>query len=77
MMFWLLLFFRDPSEKSSEVIPGHTGSQEVFFFDKNSLQIEDREAKLAPLCLSRRDASTDMQHNILGSSRDLDLWSNF
>ena len=75
LMFWVLLFVRGLSERSSEVIPGHVGSQAVF--DNNLLQIEDREAKLTPLCLSRQDASIDMQHDILGSSRDLDLRSNF
>ena len=63
-------------------LKGHMRSSQVIrvhktFFDNNLLQIKDREATLAPLCLSRRDASTDMQHDILGSSRDLDLRSNF
>ena len=74
LMFWALLLVRGPSERSSEVTPGHSGSWAVF--DNNSLQIEDREAKLPPLCLSRRDASTDVQHDIPGSPCDLDLWSN-
>ena len=47
-----------------------------FLFYNNSLQIEDGEAKLAPLRFSRRDASTDMQHDIPGSC-DRDLRSNF
>ena len=63
-------------------LKGHLRSSLVMrihktFFGNNSLQIEDREAKLAPLCLSLRDASNDMQHDITGSSRDLDLRSNF
>ena len=65
-MFWVLLLVRCPSEKSSEVFPGHKGSQAVF--DKNSLQTEDREAKLAPLCLSRQDTSTDMHSNVMDLS---------
>ena len=63
-------------------LKGHLRSSHVMrvyktFFDNSSLQIKVREAKLAPLSLSRRDASTDMQHDIPGSSRDLDLRSNF
>ena len=56
--------------RSSKVMRAHR----QFFYD-NLLQIEDREAKLAPLHLSRRDTSTIMQHDIPGSSRDIDLWS--
>ena len=63
-------------------LKGHLRSSQVMrihktFFDNNSLQIEDREAKLALLCLARQDASTDMQHGILGSIHDLDLKTNF
>ena len=63
-------------------LKGHLRSSQVtcvhktFLFYNSSLQIEDREAKLALLYLSRRDASTDMQHGILGSLRNLDLRSN-
>ena len=70
-MLWVLLLVRGPSKRSSEVIPGHAGSHVVFW--QNSLQIEDTEAKLAPLYLFLRDASSDMQHDIPGSSGDLDL----
>ena len=63
-------------------LKGHLRSSQVIrvhktFFYNNSLQIENIKAKMAPLCLSRRDALTDMQHDILGSTRDLDLRSNF
>ena len=29
------------------------------------------------MCFPRRDASTDMQHDLFGSLRDIDLWSKF
>ena len=32
---------------------------------------------MASLCLSHQDASTDMQHGLFWSLRDLDLRSNF
>ena len=75
-MFWMMFLVRGPSERSCEVISGHEGSHSFFFYN-NSLQIEAREARLAPLCLSRRDALTDMQHGIPGSSFDSGLRSNF
>ena len=61
-------------------LKGHRRSSQIMwvyrqFFDSNSLQLKDVEAKLAPLCLSRRDASTDMQHDIPGSSHGHDLRS--
>ena len=31
--------------------------------------------ELVPMCLSRDDASTDMPHDLFGSSRDLDIRS--
>ena len=33
--------------------------------------------QMVSLCLSCQDASTDMQHDLSGSSRDLDLRSKF
>ena len=73
LLFWVLLLVRGPSEGSSEVIPGHSGLQ---FALQQLVQNGDREAKLALLCLSRRYASTDMQHDIPEPSRDLDFRSN-
>ena len=32
---------------------------------------------MGPICFFRKDASNDMQYDLLGSARDLDLWSNF
>ena len=47
-----------------------------FFVYNGLLQIEYRETKPAPLCLTRRDASTDMQHDISWSSCGRDRRSN-
>ena len=57
---------------SAEVVWGHRGHQQVFADNLRSRRA--RDMKVVSMCLSRQYASTDMQ---LGSSRDLDLRSNF
>ena len=42
LMFWVLLLVRGPSERSSEVIPGHSGSQQSFKITRYNLKIERR-----------------------------------
>ena len=56
----------------AKVVWGHGGHQ-PFFADNLRLR-RARDMKVVSMCLSRQYASTDMQ---LGSSRDLDLRSNF
>ena len=55
---------------SSEVIRGHQ-----HLFVNNSGHNEDRELQLTPVCFSRQDTSTDMQHDLV--DLDLDLRSFF
>ena len=56
----------------AKVVWGHRGHQQVF---ADNLRLgRARDMKVVSMCLSRQYASTDMQ---LGSSRDLDLRSNF
>ena len=59
-------------QRSSEVIWGHKQ-----FFANNTWQDRARDAEMVPNDLSRRDASVDMQHDLIGSWPDLDLRSNF
>ena len=56
----------------AKVVWGHRGHQQ-FLADKLRLR-RARDMKVVSMCLFRQYASTDMQ---LGSSRDLDLRSNF
>ena len=56
----------------AKVVWGHRGHQQVF---ADNLRLRRaRDMKVVSMCLSRQHASTDMQ---LGSSRDLELRSNF
>ena len=56
----------------AKVVWGHWGHKQVF---ADNLRLRRaRDMKVVSMCLSRQYASTDMQ---LGSSRDLDLRSNF
>ena len=56
----------------AKVVWGHWGHQQVF---ADNLRLRRaRDMKVVSMCLSRQYASTDLQ---LGSSRDLDLRSNF
>ena len=56
----------------AKVVWGHRGHQQVF---ADNLRLRRaRDMKVVSMCLSPQYASTDMQ---LGSSRDLDLRSNF
>ena len=58
--------------KSCDVIKGHKQ-----FTGHNSGTKRDAPSRMVSLCLSRQDASIDMQLDLLyGSSRDLEL-SNF
>ena len=57
----------------------HLGSPEVtnsFFFANDSRLKRARHAIMILLRLSRHDASTNMKHELLGSSRGLALKSN-
>ena len=47
------------------------------FFAYNFLENRARVVGLVPMCFSRRDGSTDMQHDLSRSRRDFDLRSNF
>ena len=56
----------------AKVVWGHRGHQQVF---ADNLRLRRaRDMKVVSMCFSRQYASTDMQ---LGSSRDLELRSNF
>ena len=50
------------------------GHQRVFAYSSRLKRATDMD--MVPLCLSRRDASTDMQHDLLKSTCDLDPRSN-
>ena len=56
------------------VTRGHARSTSSF---ANNFRLErDKEVGMVSLCLSHQYASTDMQHDLFGSKRDLDLRSN-
>ena len=57
------------------VIRGHMRSNAFFVY--NIWWNRDRSVRLVPKVFSRRDALTDMQHDLSRSRRDLDLRSNF
>ena len=60
-------FGRWPSQRSSGVIWGH---QQIFLLI-TTIKKKTRDMFMLSLCLSCRDASTDMQHNLLGSTSHL------
>ena len=70
-MFWVLLLVRSLSERSSEVIPGHEGSQYVCLtITRHKLKIEKRNWQHC-VCLVK---TRRLWHNGINS---FDLGSNF
>ena len=59
-----------------KIIWGHPRSPTVFV-PITFVSERDRDVGVVPLCFSHQDASSHMQHDLLGSPRDLDLRSNF
>ena len=66
---------------ANSLLKGHQRALEAttckqFYFNNYSLK-RDRTLGMASLCLSHQDASTDMQHDLFRSLRDLDQRSDF
>ena len=64
---------------ANSLLKGHQRSLEATnsFFYNNSCLKRDRTLGMASLCLAHQVASTDMQHDLFWSLRDLDLSLNF
>ena len=66
----------DPMTSAS----GHSRLYEVILVIIFNFRSNRRALWIIPMCFSHKDATTDMQHDLLGShltSHDLDLRSNF